>query len=299
MSVCRNRWGRRYAGVLLAAACHAWWSPVASGQGAYDLFYIGTSVPIADETGTNVLFGNSDAPGCLVQVIQVTTPQNIIEPPFNPDGTANSSVQLLNSNAVTAIGVLASPDLDRPGAFAYQGAKPASGTKMFVRVFNAADMFDATHYADSDIYTMVSDQDIDAVVPATTNAIDFGDSDGDGLADHLEDHQGSNKFSADSDGDGMTDGEERRARTDMLDSNSYLSVDKISVVGSDIVIEWNSQPGVRYEIEYTEDIAGGESKFNGISKVIVAQSTLTQVTLNNAASSTNSRQFRVILAEPR
>jgi len=274
-------------------------SPTAYGQGAYDLFYIGSSMPITDESGTNLLHGSSESPGCLVQIIQVTDTNNPVQPPFNLDGTVNTNILLLNSNAVTAIGAFASPDLARPGAFAHQAAKPSSGTKLYARIFNAANMYDATYYADSAVYTVSSDEDIDAAIPPTTNSLDMTDSDGDGLIDRMERYYGSSTVSADSDGDGMTDGEEKRAGTDMLDNSSFLAVGKITVVGDDVVVEWESSPGVPYEIEYTENIVGGESEFNGISSVIVADSALTQVTLYGAASSTNSRQFRVILADQR
>ncbi|HEY8240921.1 MAG TPA: thrombospondin type 3 repeat-containing protein, partial [Kiritimatiellia bacterium] len=106
-------------------------------------------------------------------------------------------------------------------------------------------------------------------------------------------------LAADSDGDGMKDGDEKRAGTDMLNASSYLVVGDVNVVGKDVVVTWDSVPGVKYEVEYSDDLTGGEPSFNCVSAVITAYGTTTQTTIPNGATNSGVRQFRVILAEGR
>ena len=293
MSVWGHSTGRWIAGVALAIGLADAVPSLAQGP---NLFYIGATEPICDETGSNKLYGTATEPGCLVQIILVTNTNDPAPPPFNPDGTVNTNV-VLYEEGTACIGDLTSPADPNPGVYSKVATALTGQTRIVARAFNASDIYDATYYGDSPVFTNGSASKFAVNIDATTNALDNTDSDGDGLIDRWERYMGTSVGSVDSDGDGMSDGEEKRAGTDALSDASHLTINAMYRNGNDLVVEWPSVAGKRYEVEYVDGLVDSVDGFGGISTLVTAYGSVSQVTITGALEGSDSRQFRVILNE--
>jgi hypothetical protein len=276
------------AGVLCAAG---------AARAQFSALHIGTTRPVLDETGSNTVWGSAMEPGCLVQIILAPAVGNP-EAPFNPDAT-------LNTNAVTIvggetrIGMLTSPRFARPGLFGatLNNPIPASGTKLFVRVFNAANPYDATHYADSPVYTL-GGSDLDAEIGATTNVLDMADDDGDGLNNRWERYYGSDVANADSDGDHVSDADEHRAGTDLVNQGSHLAFKKVrKQAAGGLTLSWQSVPGKKYRVEFADSLTEDDGEFYPLTGPLPATGTSSEFTIPDAYLDAANRQFRIVVIE--
>jgi hypothetical protein len=250
----------------------------------------GTTHGIVDEFG-NLLEGTGSSPGARVEILDAS---HGVYPP-NADGTPHPSNEVL---AITQIGAGTDPGAGPMGKTA--GALIVDRTKqtpIFARVFNRATREDASFYADSGVYVTPTAQYglfmID--VAATTNALDAGDDDGDGLNNSWEKSLGTEKNNADTDGDGISDGDERRSGTDPLDAESYLMMVKIKGgSGSQIVAEWDAVAGKTYQLQHAEITeGGGEYAFSNVNEAVTATGPVASTTVTNLPPGV----FRVFLVE--
>lgn len=247
------------------------WLPAdARGQGAQGIsvpLYAGNVVPLRDEFGRPMRgspFAAAAANRPRVEVRYAYTnryaPGEIFVPgihgessPYNPLVLADVPIGM-GMNAAEA----------NSGLFcAVFSKRPAAGTKLFARAFNAPTPSEATFYADSEIVEVGADATALVFAFRPLEALDPADDDGDGLANSWEELLGiDDRLTADYDGDGMSDLHETWAGTAPDDPDSKLSfrrVDREAVpTGRSpdgepvrrVLVKWQSVPGKTYRLEY-------------------------------------------------
>ncbi|MEM7395590.1 MAG: hypothetical protein AAF492_24935, partial [Verrucomicrobiota bacterium] len=242
--------------------------------------------PIHDEFGL-VLEGNAAYPGDLVQILEADTsidPAGVIHPP-NLDGTPHPANPVL-AGGVTAVGAHTPVSLSRPGFFGHAmlrtQAGAMNGRKIFVRVFNAANLSEASFYGESTrIFTVRDNKVFLATIDDVDRPLDAADNDGDGLNNSWEESLGTDPDNNDTDGDGMNDGAEWIAGTDATDPEKFLAITHLEPQGDHLVVKWPSMVGRRYILEHTYEPLGPGTVFTPISQVL-AHATQTEVTVSNA-----------------
>jgi len=254
--------------------------------------------PIKDEFGVTNLQGNVDVPPSQQDLIQILWASNSVIYPPDVNGNPDPQNPLVESG-IGGIGELTASGNPAPGIFgkAIADPRPDSGS-VFVRVFNAPDLTNATFYGDSEILSIDGNNVLVAHIGATTNAVDPRDSDGDGLNNSWEKVYGTDPNNPDTDGDGVPDGEEIKAGTNPLDSNSVFVVSWIqqAVGGPDMDVSWASVPGKAYQIECTTNDLTVDPVYFNVSEVVTAAEALTRLTITNGLSA-GTGQYRVRLAE--
>ncbi len=83
--------------------------------------------------------------------------------------------------------------------------------------------------------------------------------------------------SMDSDGDGATNFQESLAGTDPRNARSLLAISKTVVNGTDVLLDWNTEPGKAYRILATADL--GANSWLPVSAIRAATATTMQETL--------------------
>jgi len=256
--------------------------PGARSQGPLQTpLHLGATKAIYDEFG-HKLQGNAENPGDLVQVLWASN--DVINPPHY-DGTPDEENPPVEGGQ-TAIGKMTPRDFSQPGYFSLSIAdpRPGNGAKIFVRVFNAKTLADASFYADSPVYTVDGNSVIEVDVGATTNPIDPRDFDSDGLHNSWEKSLGSDQNDPDTDKDGMKDGDEFAAGTDLLDSGDYMHITYVlSVAGQDLLLTWDSEPGTNYIVQVsTNGLSETNVVFEDLTGVITATGEWMTVTITGA-----------------
>lgn len=125
------------------------------------------------------------------------------------------------------------------------------------------------------------------------------DSDGDGIPDVFE--GGTTPFIVgiddrfvDSDHDGASNAAEFRAGTDPLDSNSFLALDRLTVVtNGHMQISWRSASGVSYTIKYSDDLHA----WNVLQSPVLGNDLVIAVTDPTPVSQSQKRFYRVFITE--
>jgi len=250
---------------------------------------IGMTNAVADEFGEVLpgtdpsadLFGLPVVEGDLVQVLHAL--DNTIHPPANEGQPHPNNVVLLTSR----IGIGQLPSLERPGKFSGPVTpRPAGGSRIFVRVFNAPALEEASFYADSQLFT-VSSWSNPVFVPKiskTATPLDPRDEDGDGLHNSWERSYGSAVEAVDTDEDGYTDLEEHIAGSDPVSGGSYLALRAIRPVGSsDLALAWASAPGKKYRVEATLGEAPAPTAYETLA-VVAADDMETEFIIDGALS---------------
>lgn len=285
----------RTASVCAAIAAIVF-APAARGQLNIPVA-IGTPTRVTDEFGVN-LQGSAMGSSSACDLVQVLWATNGIEPPtiYGVQSTNNPPVV----GGASHVGSLTAPDLVNVGLFsvALYNPRPANNSKIFVRVFNSPKQREATFYADSQLLTVRDNSTLYVNITATTNAIDPGDTDGDGLNNSWERSLGTDLYDPDTDGDGMIDGDEFRAGTGILDENSvfvavWLQPDAIG----NAFLSWDSVAGKRYQVECMDSAEISPVAYTNVSDVIAATGELTETTITNGLLS-GMGKFRVRLVEP-
>jgi hypothetical protein len=190
---------------------------------------------ITDEFGSALLgtdpaashFGLAVVQGDLVQVLLAT--DGLVYPP-SVDGIPHLLNEVVKE---LRIGVGAAPNEPNPGRFGtVLSPRPAGGSKLFVRVFNAPTLAEATFYRDSQVFEVSGIQNalFSAVFAGDAMALDEADDDGDGVNNSWELSQTTDPLSADSDGDGLTDYEEAIAGTDPTSFDSAPVISEVRFV---------------------------------------------------------------------
>lgn len=237
--------------------------------------------PEADSLGLTVVAGD------LVQVF--STADGVAYPP-SADGTPDVRTVLVKT---WAVGRGAAMDDPNPGRFGLVlTPRPAGGTRLFVRVFNAALVEDASFYADSQVFMVsaVSNEPFFAVFSAMA-PLDTGDSDGDGLMNAWEQSMGTDTLVADSDGDGLTDAEEVLAGTDPRDGSSVLTAGALQPVSAGaLVLQWPTVSGRTYFVEQWLD--GDEAGYQPVA-MVTGNDTVREIVLPAAAADFAHIRIRV------
>lgn len=235
--------------------------------GILPVLYVGNLAPVRDQYG-RVMRGAADsteAPARSRVELRIATDGVILPPSLS--GEAHPCNPLVDDASVGGIGQNAIGN--NSGMFCLTCCKrPAAGTLIFARVFNAPVATQATFYADSAA----------AVVPASAASLvlafgmakplDVGDDDNDGLNNSWEQALGiDGRPTSDYDEDGMSDLDEMLSGTDPADSNSILRIRAINKAacesaisedansGGTLAVVWDSVPGKRYRLECAAQLA--------------------------------------------
>jgi hypothetical protein len=197
------------------------------------------------------LFGIPVVEGDRVEIYLATGGQ--IFPP-TPQGEPDARNQLIKT---FSIGKGASPNETKPGKFGcVVSPRPAGGSLVFVRVFNAPDRSGASYYTDSNLFLVSGtvNEPFWASFPDAMLPLDVADDDSDGIINSREISIGTNPDLADSDGDGISDRDEMTAGTNPADGNSVFSVHQMSPASIDyLVLAWPTVTGRMYRIEHTSE----------------------------------------------
>ena len=220
--------------------------------------YVGNRTPVRDEFGRPMRGSPVPAEAanrCRVEIRTTTTGQvyapgtNGATSPYNP---------LLTTNSVGGMG--ANVEAADSGLFCLSFPKrPAAGTLVFARVYDAPTVAEAAFYADTSLATVPAGGSSLALDFGPLRPLDPGDDDGDGLNNSWERALGTaDRPTADYDDDGMLDLHEMLAGTDPTDAASLLEVrgawSETNVPGYDplarmLHVQWPAVPGKSYQLE--------------------------------------------------
>lgn len=281
---------------------------LANQSGAQSVpLHFGAANPVHDEFG-QLLRGTSEGAasfnktvilGDLVQVLSANVGV------FPPDANGQSNP----ANAVMTtirVGSGVDPTMSQSGLFSgsvdgLNRGDPNSVIKIFVRVFNAPAVEQASFYADSDVFTVpVWGQPygiFKAAIGATTQEVDSSDADMDGLSRSWERSYGSNPDDPDTDKDGMLDGNEIRAGTGVTDPSSLLQMVWLTPMsGGDLQVQWDSVPGKTYQVQYTTNNLAQSPEFEDVGGPVTATGNTSDSVITDG-SLPNNAHFRVVLVE--
>ena len=311
MNTIRTRRGLRWCGacwsaLLLAAVC-------AQG-GIVSPLYVGNVSPVQDQYG-RVLAGSLLVSGAATRsLVEIRTAEDGIIRPPSTNGAAHYKNPLLTPESVGGMG-MNSMAADS-GLFSMVFAqRPAPGTKVFARVYNAPTAAEATFYADSHVVALASSNASSLVVAfRAAMPLDPGDDDGDGLNNSWERALGiDDRHTSDYDGDGMSDLHEMLAGTAADDPGSNLSFKLIrrepgavpaeagAMWSNPVRVRWQSVPGKTYRLEHVpmlgaDDPATGEPYvFELIDEVVAEEGDFEIDMLVNVPSNALAGTFRVKL----
>lgn len=254
--------------VLLLGAVCAW------GQGALGVsipLYAGNVVSLKDEFGRPMRGSPAAAAVAARPRVEVREAHLYFDVyrayPPGLDGESSPYNPLVATNELFGMGQNAAQT--NSGLFcAVFPARPATGTRIFARAFNAPDPADATFYADSAVVEVESNSSAVVFAFGAMQPLDSGDDDGDGLSNSWEELLGiDDRWTPDYDGDGMGDLEEMLAGTAPDDPNSKLA---FRLVRSEVTaqplgeggeptravrVKWQAIPGKTYRLEYVPMLA--------------------------------------------
>jgi hypothetical protein len=278
MSKTSARTGRiiRSAGILAAwLACATVWA------GIQPPLYVGNVEPVRDQYGRPMI--GSYAPDLAHSRSRVelrTAADGVIRPPAI-SGAAHPANPMLTADSVGGIGMNAAEA--NCGLFCMVfSERPATGTKIFARAFNAPSLAEATFYADSAVLPAPAGGTSMVLTFGPARPLDAADADGDGLANSWEKAMGiDDRLTDDYDGDGMSDYHEMLAGTAADDPGSLLAFRSIKPEAATapagagaawtkpVRVKWQSVPGKRYRLQYVPDLKG-EQVFIDVGDLVTA-----------------------------
>ena len=277
--------------------------------------YVGNRIPVLNAFGRPMPGSPllAEAPNrCRIEIRTTTTGQ-VYAPgttgassPYNPLLTANS-VGGMGENAETA----------DSGLFCLSfPSRPAPGTLVFARVYDAPTTAEAAFYVDSQLAAIPASGSSLALTFGTVRPLDSGDDDGDGLNNSWERALGTDdRPAADYDGDGMLDLHEMLAGTDPTDLASLLAFQAIwpeadnapgaayDPLAKRMRVRWPAVPGKSYQLEATERLgldpeSGAAPVFQPVGEIVTAGAGETALDVWVDISDAGRMQaFRIRIAE--
>ena len=276
--------------------------------------YVGNLVPVRNEYSQPM--PGSPRPGeaaarCRIEIR--TTTDGYIHPPTT-NGVAHPYNPLLTTNSVGGMGE--NTETDDTGLFCLLFTnRPAGGTKVFARIYNAPAVAQASFYVDSTLTTIPTSGVSLVLAFGAIRPLDPGDADGDGLNNSWERSLGTaDRLTADYDADGMSDLHEMLAGTDPRDAQSLLVFEGAwSATGAPgmeydpqsklLHIRWQAVPGKSYQLEssacLTADPATGAAPiFTPLGDVVTAGTGETALDVwVDISEGENEQTFRIRIAE--
>jgi thrombospondin type 3 repeat protein len=249
--------------------------------------YVGNLEPVLDEYGRTMAGSLSADHSNTRSLVELrTSTKNLILPAL-PSGEAHPFNPLLSADSIGGVGLnSSSPD---SGLFCLVlSERPAVGTKIFARVYNAPTVEEASFYADSSFVEATTTGNSLTLEFSAAQALDTNDVDGDGLNNSWEKALGiDDRETSDYDGDGMSDLHEMLAGTAADDSTSQMSFQLIrrepprlpsgevddQTWQKPVRVRWQSVPGKTYQLEYVPmliQLTGEDPIFVPVGEEIVA-----------------------------
>ena len=238
-------------------------------------------------------FGHTPVAGEIVQILQVTS--NALPPDVN--GNPDPQNTLLYTGR---IGDGMDPGAGATASFGFSVPKRPAGGQVVARVFNKDSLAGSSFYTDSQ--TFYVDPSFNyafiAQFTKTSQPLDTGDNDGDGLINSWEKSLGSDAGNPDTDGDGVGDVQEWRAGTDLNDQQSLLAMVQLHPLSADLInVTWDSVTAKVYQIEFRPgDLRDSTNTYQAVSSIITAQTFSTTITVTNDLAPIG--HYRVRLVEP-
>lgn len=300
-------WSLLLAGVfIISAECQG---------GIVSPLYVGNRVPVQDEFGRPMRGSPLPAEAanrCRVE-IRTTTTGFVYAPGTN--GAASPYNPLLTTNSVSGMG--ANVESADSGLFCKSfSTRPAAGTWVFARAYDAPTVAEAAFYADSQLVAVPADGSSLALVFGAIQPLDPGDADGDGLNNSWEQVLGtSDRPTDDYDGDGMSDLNEMLAGTDPTDADSFLAFqsvwpeaggapeDPYDPLAKRLHLRWPAVPGRSYQLEAAARVGrdpetGAAAGFEPLGEVMTAGADETELDVWVDVSGADRMQmYRIRLAE--
>ena len=250
-------WGRCGVWCVMLA-----WMAISSPGGLLPPLYIGNLAPVRDQYGRAMVGSASPAEAANRSRIELRKATDGIVRPPTITGGAHPCNPLLEETSVGGIGQNAAGA--NSGLFCLSlSRRPAVGTVVFARVFNAPTATQATFYADSTAAVVAGNVDSLVLTFGPAQPLDSGDDDADGLNNSWEQALGTDgRPAADYDGDGMSDLHEMLAGTALDDPDSKLAFQMVrrepaaqpqgegDAQERPLRVKWQSVPGKTYQLEY-------------------------------------------------
>ncbi|MEM7393972.1 MAG: hypothetical protein AAF492_16660 [Verrucomicrobiota bacterium] len=240
-----------------------------------------------DEFGAPLL-GSSAQPGDLVQILEADADGNALPPAT--DGTAHPDTPPIGIE--TGIGAGTPDSLTDAGVFSLVVPRTQinqlEGKKVFLRVFNAPTLDEASFYTDSRVYTIRGNREIVARLGATDTPLDTADDDGDGLINSWERSHRTDPLLADTDGDGMSDWVEINQGTD---PTAPVAIEQFIIDGDDLLIRIKTMVGGRYRIEQCSGSLVGDPVFTPMTAEITATAEVHEFRVEGAVAASPDRCY--------
>jgi hypothetical protein len=285
----RGRCGAFAVALGLTAACA--WGGVATP------LYVGNVVPAKDQNGQPLSGSPDPAPAELCSRVELRTAASGILPPA-ADGAPHPANPLYSADSVTGMGRnAAEPD---SGLFVISfSERPATGTKLFARAYNAPTVAEASFYTDTYVGSAPEKNSSLVLTFGATLPLDTGDADGDGLDNSWEKSLGTDdRLTGDYDGDGMGDLDEHYAGTDLKDPNSLLAfrnIQREATATRPVRVRWQSVPGKSYQLEFVPELLGAQIYIPVDAVVTAAEGEFEMEQLVDVPDETTAGSFRVRL----
>jgi hypothetical protein len=253
-----RRIGAGAAALGLAATCA--WGGIAAP------LYVGNLAPVQDQYGRKMIGSHLPSGAATRSYVEIrSAADGVIRPP-GPDGAPHPLNPLYSTNSIGGMGMNSAEA--NSGIFCFAFAhRPAAGTKIFARAYNAPSVAEASFYADSAVGSAPATGSSLVLNFGPAQPLDAGDADVDGLNNAWEKALGiDDRATADYDGDGMGDYHEMLAGTGADDPNSLLAFRSIrreaGAAPADaggqtfkaVRVKWQTVPGKSYQVQYVPSL---------------------------------------------